>query len=146
MCEEVVFSLCQKCILIDNVWSKFFLPFCCYLFLFPSCTVPPAPRVISCEVSGVCLTVLPSLVWIQTLVAFGNAPSVITSFGARPVPQQRAGRRPRWHYQSQWLRYQNKRAAQEQEQEERACQGSKEGWRSVTSPEPPSPTDLSPCP
>lgn len=97
------------------------------LFLFPSYPFPSALRVISCEVSEVCLTVLPSPLWIQTLVAFRNAPSVITSCGAQPVPQQRDGRRPKWPFQSQWLQYQTKRMPQEQEQEERACQGRKQG-------------------
>lgn len=110
------------------------------------CSVPSAFRVISCEVSVVCLTVLPSPLWIQTPVAFGNVPSVTTSCDAQPVLQQRDEKRQRWHYQSQWLRYQTKRTAQVQEQEERACQGNKEVWGSVTSHEAPSPIDLSPFP
>lgn len=95
--------------------------------LFPSYPFPSALRVISCEVSEVCLTVLPSPLWIQTLVAFGNAPSVITSCGAQPVPQQRDGRRPKWPFQSQWLQYPTKGMPQEQEQEAWACQERKQG-------------------
>ncbi len=141
-------SVCQKCTLVNNVRSTFslLLDDVLFPFLLPSCSIPPAFRVISCEAFVVCLTVLPSPLWIQTLVAFGNAPSVITSCGAQPVPQQKEERRPRWRSQSQWLQYPTIRTAQVQEQEEGACQGRKEGWRSVTSPEPPLSTDLFPCP
>lgn len=115
-------------------------------FLISFFSVPPAFRVISCEASVVCLTALPSRLWIQTPVAFGNAPSVITSCGAQPVPLQKDGKRPKWRCQSQWLRYQTKRMAQVQQQEERACPQRKEGWRSVSSPEGPLFTGPSPCP
>ena len=140
---KVVFSLCSKCILVDKRF---------YLYVFSAShlffwSVPLALRVISCEVSEVCLTARPSLLWIQTQVAFGNAPSVITSCDAQQVPQQRDERRQRWGYQSQWLQFQTKRTAWEQKQEQRACQGRKELWRSVSaSHESPSTTDLSPCP
>lgn len=140
-----MFILCQKSLHhVLNTFPFLYVDFF-FHFSFLSCPLAHALRVISCEVSGVCSTDLPSRLWIQTVV-FGNAPSVITSCGAQQVPQQKDGRRPRLRYRSQWLQYQNKRMAQVQEQEVRACQGRKEGWKSVSSPEPLSPIDLSPCP
>lgn len=145
MCNvwRVVQSLCQKCTAFLKSTFPFLITF---NLLFPSFSVPPALRVISCEASGVFLTVLPSPLWIQTPVAFGNAPLVITSCGAQPVHQQKDGKRPRWRYQSRWPRYQTKRMARAQLQQERVCQGGRQGWRSVSSPEGPSSTGLSPCP
>lgn len=141
MCEELHLVYVRKAL---HFLEVHFLLLIFFPLLFPTYSVSATLRVISCGASGVCLTVLPSPLSIQTPVAFGNAPSVITSCAAQPVLQLKDGKRPRWHYQSRWLRYQTKRKVQQQE--ERVCQGRKEGWRNVSSPEGPSFTGLSPCP